>query len=206
MAKYLFALTCVVLISGCPAGDGDGAGVDATDGADMMDGDMMDGDAMDGDAMDGDAMDGDAMDGDMMNGGAEATRFRATLSGDNEVPPVQSSASGTATVSVTEDGTGLDYTVTVMNAQGIMQAHIHIGGPDENGPVVAFLFGLVEPVDVDGELASGTLSAEDLVNDLVGLSIDDLLDEIRAGNAYVNVHSDANPGGEIRGQLEPDDS
>jgi hypothetical protein len=55
---------------------------------------------------------------------------------------------------------------------------------------------------VDGLLAEGTITAADLVGPLAGMSIDDLLAEMRAGNAYVNVHSEANPGGEIRGQIQ----
>ena len=142
---------------------------------------------------------------DMMDGTAEARRFTATLSGDNEVPAVDSDATGTATLELNEDETELTYTVNVAGGEGITQAHIHVGAADANGPIVVFLFGFLDPgIDVDGELASGTLTGDDLINDLEGMPLSALVDELRAGNAYVNVHSEANPPGEIRGQIEPD--
>ena len=80
------------------------------------------------------------------------------------------------------------------------QAHIHIGPADDTGPVAAFLFGLVEE-GVDGVDADGTLTAADLIGPLEGGTIADLVAEMRAGNAYVNVHTVAIPAGEIRGQI-----
>lgn len=71
---------------------------------------------------------------------------------------------------------------------------------------VAFLFGPVEGgTDVDGELAMGTLSVGDLLNEFEGSTIAALVDEFLGGNAYVNVHSAAAPGGEARGQIAADD-
>lgn len=135
------------------------------------------------------------------NGGDLPTNFRAVLSGDNEVPPVESTATGEAVFEVTENG--VDFTLTVNNGVGVTQAHIHIGSPTENGPVVAFLFGPVaEGTDIDGVLAMGTLTADDLVGDLDGQPIDDLIEDLRQGNIYVNVHTLANPSGEIRGPIE----
>jgi len=127
--------------------------------------------------------------------------FTATLTGASEVPPVETTATGEAHFTVTADG--VDFVVTVNGGVGVTEAHIHIGGPDVNGPIVVFLFGPVEAgMDVDGTLAEGTLTADDLVNDLEGMNLSDLLDELEDGNAYVNVHTLANPAGEIRGQIE----
>jgi CHRD domain len=53
-----------------------------------------------------------------------------------------------------------------------------------------------------GVLRWGTLTAADLVGPLQGKSISDLVDQIKAGNAYVNVHTEKYPAGEIRGQIE----
>ena len=54
---------------------------------------------------------------------------------------------------------------------------------------------------VNGNLAIGTLTAADLIGPLSGLTLSDLLAEIEAGNTYVNVHTQAHPTGEIRGQI-----
>ncbi len=136
------------------------------------------------------------------NGDARPTTFAATLTGGAQVPAIESDASGSATFDVDETTGIISYRIDVANGTGIVQAHIHIGASDENGPVVAFLFGAADPaVDVDGELIEGSLTADDLINDLDGAPLSDLVDALIAGNAYVNVHSEANASGEVRGQI-----
>ncbi|WP_254535123.1 CHRD domain-containing protein [Halomarina litorea] len=140
------------------------------------------------------------------------------LLGANEVPPVDSPGDGAAVVAVSPDGDELQYFLYARNTERVTQAHIHVGGPDENGSVVLFLFGrededgrfvgaLDQGVTSNGLLASGTLSADDLVGPLADAdSLDSLLEEMRSGNAYVNVHTAATPGGEIREQVRPVDT
>lgn len=134
-------------------------------------------------------------------------RFRAALSGAAERPdPVVTSTTGVATFEVAGSGTSLNYTISMAGGVALTQAHIHLGGPEEAGGFVAFLFGPVEGgTDVDGELAMGTLSVGDLLNEFEGSTIAALVDEFLGGNAYVNVHSAAAPGGEARGQIAADD-
>jgi hypothetical protein len=50
-------------------------------------------------------------------------------------------------------------------------------------------------------LAEGTITEDDLVGGLAGESLEVLIEEIKAGNTYVNVHTSQNPGGEVRGQI-----
>jgi hypothetical protein len=84
-----------------------------------------------------------------------------------------------------------------------VQAHIHVGGEDENGPVVAFLFGPVAPGGRSaGTLARGEITAADLVGPLAGQPLSALVAEIESGDAYVNVHTAEYPMGEIRAQIE----
>ncbi|MDH3260541.1 MAG: PQQ-dependent sugar dehydrogenase [Acidimicrobiia bacterium] len=133
--------------------------------------------------------------------------FEAELAGDNEVPPVDSDAGGEASFKANPARTEVRYKLEVEDIESAVQAHIHIGAPGTNGPVVAFLFGPVPGgIDVDEEqtIAQGTLTAGNLVGPLAGMTINDLLVEMQRGNAYVNVHTVANPGGEIRGQIEAD--
>lgn len=142
------------------------------------------------------------------------TTFRATLSGSNEVPARTTSASGTATFTLNKDGTEIKYRVVVHNISNVTDAHIHLGASGINGPAVATLFGPVAAGGgkKNGLLAGGTIRAVDLAGTLTGKTIGDLVAEVRAGNTYVNVHTndgagEANRGagdfsdGEIRGQI-----
>jgi hypothetical protein len=136
------------------------------------------------------------------------------LTGDAEVPPRETRARGTTILRLSDDGTELYYKLIVANIENVRQAHIHVGAADENGPVVAFLYGAV-PAGAgrfSGVLAEGVITADDLVGPLAGEPLSELVAEMLAGNTYVNVHTDdgeppANtgpgdfPGGEIRGQI-----
>jgi hypothetical protein len=127
-------------------------------------------------------------------------QFTAELSGANEVPSVESEGEGMAIVNLSREG--IRYKLAVENIDEVTQAHIHIGAPGENGPVVAFLFGFVDGgVTIDGVLARGTITEADLVGPLAGQPLSALVEAIRSGNAYVNVHTVDHPAGEIRGQL-----
>jgi hypothetical protein len=134
---------------------------------------------------------------------AERERSRmltAELSGENEVPAVESEGHGIATFSLSRDG--IRYKLAVENIDEVTQAHIHLGEAGENGPVVAFLFGFVDGgVTTDGVLARGTITEGDLVGPLAGMPLSALVDALRSGGAYVNVHTVDHPAGEIRGQV-----
>lgn len=128
--------------------------------------------------------------------------YSAPLSGAEEVPAVDTDASGRATFQAIKNGTVLNYQLRVKDIEGVTQAHIHLGAPGTNGGVVAFLFGFdAEGVSGNGSLATGKITDGDLIGALSGMTIADLVTEIEAGNAYVNVHTIVNPGGEIRSQV-----
>ncbi len=142
---------------------------------------------------------------------AAAGDFTAHLAGRNEVPPVDTRAQGQVKVSFDDAGTTGAFRLITANIQNVTQAHIHCGPPGANGPVVLFLFGFVTGgVNVNGILAQGTFTGSNIiprapsavcpggVGDLAGL-----IAQVQAGNAYVNVHTVQNPGGEVRGQLQP---
>jgi len=108
------------------------------------------------------------------------------LSGDQEVPPVSTSASGTGTIKVAEDGS-VSGSVTTKGMDGTM-AHIHIAAAGKNGPVIV---PLVKTADGVWSVPPGAkLTA-------------DQLKAYQAGELYVNVHTAANKGGEVRAQLKP---
>ena len=137
--------------------------------------------------------------------------FVVQLSGAAERPtPVETNARGVAIFHLSKDGTELSYKLIVANIEDVTQAHIHCGSEDVAGPVVAFLFHLVPTgVTVNGVLAEGTITADDVIARApspecpTGVAdFEELLALIRSGDAYVNVHTLANPGGEIRGQFD----
>ncbi|MDQ5858042.1 MAG: CHRD domain-containing protein [Acidobacteriota bacterium] len=137
-------------------------------------------------------------------GRAENTKnFVAPLKDSNEVPPRDTGATGLALFHLVNDGTELYYKVIVANVHNVTASHIHLGAAGANGGVVAFLFGgPTTSGRTQGILAEGTITDADLIGALGGLTLADLIEEIEAGNAYVNVHTTQFPGGEIRGQIQ----
>jgi hypothetical protein len=132
--------------------------------------------------------------------------FRATLTGDQEVPPVKTDASGQAVFRLDLTGAEpeLDFVLNVSKITGVTQAHIHQGAKGVNGPILAFLFHTTKPTGVvNGILAKDAVQAGDLVGPLFSGSLNQLIEKMNAGLTYVNVHTTANPNGEIRGQIEP---
>lgn len=126
--------------------------------------------------------------------------FRAHLSGDEEVPPVDTQAQGEAIVEANDVGTELSFKVNVANIEDVVASHIHCAPDGVNGPVGVTLFS-GGPVSVNGTLAEGTVTATDAGNACGWDSVAEVLSAMHNGYAYVNVHTLANPPGEIRGQL-----
>jgi hypothetical protein len=133
--------------------------------------------------------------------GPSIERFRALLSGQNEIPPVTTSASGLATFAVIVDATGkrITYSLEATTITGITAAHIHNGdATTAAGPVVVTLFSTSPPTGpVNGKFADGTIRTDDVQ----GMSLEELLNKMRDSTVYVNVHTTTYGGGEIRGQV-----
>jgi hypothetical protein len=126
--------------------------------------------------------------------------FSANMTGKEEVPPVDTQATGEAIfVPIQPRNDTIDFYVNATGIKAVTQAHIHSGSPGENGPIVATLFTL-NPVQ-DGVSINGSIAANNLEGPMQGKTVADLLDAIKNNTAYVNVHTEANPNGEIRGQL-----
>jgi hypothetical protein len=142
----------------------------------------------------------------------DATQFSAQLTGEEEVPPVPTTASGTATLEV--EGDVINYTIdNVTDLENPVVAHIHIGEVGANGPVRLNLCGTGAPVPdcAVGEEVLVTGSNGTTVG-APAITFDELVEAMRSGGAYVNVHTDDGEGeqntgpgdmasGEIRGQI-----
>jgi hypothetical protein len=130
------------------------------------------------------------------------TVFTAALLGPNERPtPNTSTATGSATVTINESAQSITYTVTVNNLTTVVAAHIHTGRSDAAGPVVVNLLPTAPAAGpFSGTLTSGTATMTNIATG-VPVTFNSLVSLIRNGDAYVNVHTSAFPGGEVRGQL-----
>jgi hypothetical protein len=137
--------------------------------------------------------------------------------------PADSRAQGQAIFRVGADGATVDFRLIAANIDNVIMAHIHCGRPGENGPISMWLYPVIGPAGAplpggagphNGVLASGTFSPTGIVCPAIAVGADTpLLEAMRAGLTYVNVHTsdgveppNAGPGdfpaGEIRGQLD----
>jgi hypothetical protein len=137
----------------------------------------------------------------------QVRNFAAPLDSGQEIPPVDSEATGVAHFTLDRDGDALAYRLNVANIEDVTMAHIHVGTRGVNGPVVVWLYPDAPPAQLiegrtQGTLAAGVVTGDDLVGPLAGQDLDALIELIRAGEAYVNVHTLEHPAGEIRGQID----
>ncbi len=136
-----------------------------------------------------------------------AEQFTADVTVDAEVPaptvPDDYAGSGMATLTLSDDESSIDYEVTYEGLTGpLVAAHIHYGVTGEAGPVIL-------PLAHGDSPFSGTLTEADFTPADGGpQTFGEALAAMRDGDTYVNLHTEANPPGEIRGQLRllPDTS
>lgn len=134
-------------------------------------------------------------------------KFTAKLMGSEEVPPKSNTkATGNAEFLPSANGTMIDYSVNITNIDNVTIAHIHAGKTGENGPILVRLFKSATPYVfrvIGGSylLAQGNLTSSDLQGLLDSKKISDLVNIMKNGQLYVNVHTDQNTNGEIRGQI-----
>ena len=118
--------------------------------------------------------------------GSSQEGMKVTLSGAQEVPPVKTAATGTATVTIKSDKS-VSGRITTSGIDATA-AHIHEGEAGKNGPVIV---PFTKAADGTWSIAPGAKLTDTQYASYL------------AGNLYVNVHSAANKAGEIRGQLKP---
>lgn len=116
---------------------------------------------------------------------AAAADIKVTMAGDQEVPPVKTTGTGTGTIVIGADKS-VSGSVTTTGIAGTA-AHIHEAAAGTNGPVII-------PLTKNGDTYTVPAGAK---------LTDPQFASFQAGKLYVNAHTAANPGGEIRGQLKP---
>lgn len=129
--------------------------------------------------------------------------YAAPLSGKNEVPPTESSATGESDIAAPANG-NIKYRINITGISNATGAHIHMAKSGENGDVVADLLNSPTSKHKDtafGMIIRGNITESGLKGPLQGKTIDDLAAAMDEGDTYVNVHTANNPDGEIRGQI-----
>jgi len=173
----------------------------------------------------------------------EAHNHSVHLSGSQEVftpapggsSPADSNAQGQAIIQIAQDGDSFDYKLIVSNIDNVVQAHIHCAPEGVNGPIVVWFYpsktatgALTGPTGrQDGVLIQDTIDAANVrtftanaannaacpLTTAGAPTFADVLEKLRSGNAYVNVHTNDGvaptntgpgdfPGGEVRGQFK----
>jgi len=179
-------------------------------------------------------------DANIAKSGGTLSHESVHLSGDQEpftpaVPggptPADSHGQGQAIIRIASDDLSFDYKLIASNIENITQAHIHCGSSVVSGPIMIWLYPSVTSTATapngagrhDGVLAEGTVKSGVALNVRTVATTNafcpggvanfaEALAKIRAGQAYVNVHTNDGvgatntgpgdfPGGEIRGQL-----
>ena len=129
--------------------------------------------------------------------------YVATLGPEQENPPTNPTPAGTgrAVVLVSRSGDRVDVSVTMSGLANVTQAHIHRAARGTNGSVIFWLWQLNNPIypATPEQLGKSWLAPSVETRDET-LS-QRVLDDLRAGNLYVNFHTTQYPGGAIRGQL-----
>ena len=133
----------------------------------------------------------------------EGETFWASLSGNEEIPPTESGATGWARFQTNENGTQVSYSVNLTGLNAIAGAHINNGSAGQNGDIVVSLSG--QQVAENGNNATisikGNITRDDLQGPLEGKELFELLSLMSNGIVYVNVHTAEFQNGEIRGQI-----
>jgi hypothetical protein len=147
------------------------------------------------------------------------------LTGYEEVPSVSTTGNGNFTARISNDESRIEWQLTYSDLEGaVQQSHIHIGNVGVNGGISVFLCtnlgngpAGIQPCPPPPATISGTIVAADVSPNIPataaartqGLNtgeIDELIRAMRAGATYVNVHSTTWPGGEIRSQINGNNS
>jgi hypothetical protein len=153
---------------------------------------------------------------------AASLNFNSAMSGKQEAPvPRDTQARGNAVYMLSADGTRVEYMLMVANIKNVFMAHIHMAPRAAAGPIVVWLYPSTTPNvtaplgggRINGVIAEGSIDAGDLVGPLAGHPLSDLVDLMRSGGVYTNVHTNDGdlvlnegpgdfPAGEIRGQIK----
>ncbi len=137
----------------------------------------------------------------------QGQKFIAKLTGQNEVPPIATRATGSLEMELSPDGTISHYVLNVTSISIVLSTQIHEGANGKNGPIIVTLsqpyLSLMNGTNINGTLSQGTVHSKLFEGPLTGKYLSDLITLINNGIVYVNISTKQHPLGEIRGQLVP---
>jgi hypothetical protein len=147
------------------------------------------------------------------------------LSGYEEVPSVSTGASGHFDATISNDGSEIAWELSYSALEGaVTQSHIHVGNVGVNGGITVFLCSNLgngpagtQPCPAGPATISGTITADDVSPNIPATAaartqgvntgeISELIAAMRAGATYVNIHSSLWGGGEVRSQIDGNNS
>jgi hypothetical protein len=132
----------------------------------------------------------------------QGQKFTAKLTGQNEVPPTNTKATGSLEMELSPDGAISHYVLNVTDISNVISAQIHEGANGNNGPFIVTLFmGAMNGSYSPRILSQGTVYSDLFEGPFAGKHLSDLITLINSGMAYVDVSTKQHPQGEIRGQL-----
>ena len=148
------------------------------------------------------------------DGGGRNSNIRETLSGfEEDLLALSTTGTGEFRAQIADTGDEIAYTLSYSALEGdVLQAHIHLGGRAQSGGISVFLCTNLGNGPVGTQLCpaapatiEGVLTADDVIGPaaqgITAGQFDELVNAIRDGSTYVNVHSSLYQGGEIRAQL-----
>ncbi len=132
-----------------------------------------------------------------------AGKFTSSMSGSNEVPPINTGASGYTSFRTAANDTVIKYKVNVTGITSATGAHIHLGKTGTNGDVIVDLLkdSKNNPTKV-GMVIRGNITEPESSGPMKGKSFAELISTMKSGDTCVNIHTQNHPNGEIRGQIE----
>jgi hypothetical protein len=134
-----------------------------------------------------------------------AAKFTATMSGTNEVPPLNTTTSGYTSFRTASNDTVIKYKVNITGLSDVTGAQILQGKGGQKGDLVVDLLNDSKQNKIKlGMAIRGNITYSDLTGPMKGKTLDALLSALKAGDTYVNIITLPHPTGEIRGQIVSD--
>ena len=131
--------------------------------------------------------------------------FTSKMSGDNQVPPMDTDLIGHISINIPQDEAEINYKINITGTTNISSAFVHLGGNGENGEAIADLLYDIKKntmKEQNGIVIRGQILNSDLVGSMKGKTLKDLIFAMSEGETYVSVTTPTFPKGEIRGQIE----